>query len=260
MLEKTLSKKEARQAKIVDELHLFPQIKVQELVESLNVSPETIRRDLAALSKQGKISRTFGGAVSLSAAVPGISERQSLMIKERDQISEMATSLIRPNDLLMVGGGSTTMRFALKIAALKFPITIVTHSLPFATTVSKNPNVSVEILPGKLNASEGLTVGSNTINTIRKFSAHKAFVGASGVNESGLYALMEPGEIYSAMIDSAEKTYLLIDSSKYDATSLAQYQEWNPKLTVISDKGPSDNIMSAMQAASVDILLPKTPS
>ena len=256
MLEKSLPKKKVRQAKIVTELQVFPQMKVQELADRLGVSQETIRRDLAELAKQGKISRTFGGAVGLSNTVPGIDERKNLMIKERDLMSQIALALIEPNDLLMVGGGSTTMRLALAMSAIEFPVTVVTHSLPFATIASKNKYVSVELLPGNLNPDEGLTVGSNTLRAISKFSAHKAIVGASGVNEHGLYALLEPGEVYGAMIAAAERTYMFLDSTKFEATSLAQYGEWSPKMSLITDKRPNDRLRMALEKASVDILLP----
>lgn len=255
MLGKPLPKKKARQAKIVTELQIRPQMKVNELADRLDVSQETIRRDLAALAEQGKISRTFGGAVGISAMVPSVNERQALMIAERDRISEMAASLIEPHDLLMVGGGSTTLRFALRIAAIEFPITVVTHSIPFAMSVSKNKFVSVEILPGKLNPDEGLTCGSNTLAAIRKFSAHKAFVGASGLNERGLHALLEPGEVYAALIESAEKAYILVDSAKFGATALAQYRGWDAKLTLIADKLPDEGIRSALEKASVPIIV-----
>ena len=251
-----LPKKKARQAKILTELGIFPEMKVHELAARLDVSPETIRRDLAELAEQGQISRTFGGAVGLSNTVPGIDERKNLMIAERDRMSKAAVTMIKPNDVLMVGGGSTTMRFALALTNIEFPVTIVTHSLPFATSVSKNPRIEVELLPGRLIPGEGLTVGSNALRAINKFSAHKAIVGASGINDRGLYALIESGEVYAAMVDRAEETLLLIDSTKFGATALSQYREWSSKMTLITDRMPDDEIRSALAKASVPIVVP----
>ncbi|MBO6727784.1 MAG: hypothetical protein JJ911_19155 [Rhizobiaceae bacterium] len=68
--------------------------------------------------------------------------------------------------------------------------------------------------------------------------------------------LLEPGEVYAAMIAAAKTAYMFIDSSKFDATSLAQYGEWCPKMTLITDKLPGAHIQAALSAASVDILLP----
>ena len=255
MLEKPLPKKKARQAQILTELGIFPELRVHELSARLSVSQETIRRDLSELADQGKISRTFGGAVSLANTVPGIDERKNLMIAERDQMSKIAASLVEPNDLLMVGGGSTTMRFAMALVNLDFPITIVTHSLPFATSVSRNKQIEVELLPGKLIPEEGLTTGTNTLRAIDKLKAHKAIVGASGINERGLYALLEPGEVYAAMVKCAEKALLLIDSTKFGATALSQYGEWTSKMSLITDRLPDTMIQTAMEKASVPILL-----
>lgn len=252
---KPLPKKKARQIKILTELGIFPEMKVHELAERLRVSQETIRRDLAELAEQGQISRTFGGAVGLSNTVPGIDERKNLMIAERDRMSKVVVSSIRPNDVLMVGGGSTTMRLALALANIEFPITIVTHSLPFATSVSRNRRIEVELLPGRLNPGEGLTVGTNTLRAINRFSAHKAIVGASGINERGLYALLESGEVYAAMVERAEEALLLVDSTKFGTTALSQYSAWSPKMTLITDRMPDSDIRSALDRASVTVTI-----
>lgn len=236
------------------ELQLYPQIKVQELADRLGVSQETIRRDLAWLSQEGKLERTFGGAVGLYAPVPGISERRKLMIQERDRISDKAVSFIEPNDVIMVGGGSTTLRFALKLATITFPITVVTHSLPFAMHVGRNRNIQVETLPGRLVPEEGLTVGINTIYALQKFSAHKAFVGASGINEFGLHALLEPGEVYATIIGLAQRSFVLADSSKFGARALSRYHGWFPGLTLISDKSPDDPLLDALNSAGVSLV------
>jgi len=251
---KTSRKRQIRRGRILNELQLYPQIKVAELSKRLDVSLETIRRDLAALQKEGQLERTFGGAVSSAAAVPGIGERQHLMMDERDRISETAVSLIEPGDVVMVGGGSTTLRLALKMALLDFPVTVITHSVLFAISVGKNKNISVSLLPGLFNPDEGLTYGTSTINAIREFSAHKAFIGTSGVTEQGLYALLEPGEVYKAITETAQKTYVLADSSKYGALALSRYRKWSQDLTIISDALPGDDLAQILDRAGVQII------
>lgn len=248
-------KKLIRQGKILMELQLHPQIKVQELAERLGVSQETIRRDLAALSQEGKLERTFGGAVGLHAPVPGISERRKLMIQERDRISDKAVSFIEPNDVIMVGGGSTTLRFALKLAAINFPLTVVTHSLPLAMQMGRNRNIQVEMLPGRLVPDEGLTAGISTIYALQNFSAHKAFVGASGVNELGLHALLEPGEVYRTIISMAQKSFILADSSKFGAHALSRYQAWAPGMTLITDKLPEGDLYAALTEKQIPVVV-----
>ncbi|MCB2127696.1 MAG: DeoR/GlpR transcriptional regulator [Rhodobacteraceae bacterium] len=231
------------------ELLLHPQLKVHELADRLVVSQETIRRDLTALANEGRLERTFGGAVSIATTVPGINERRKLMVEERDRISACAAALIEPNDVIMVGGGSTTLRFALKLASLEFPFTVVTHSLPLAMTVGLNRNAHVELLPGRLNPDEGLTAGINAIYAMNSFSAHKAFVGASGINDLGLHALLEPGEVYRTMINAAQRSFVLADSSKFGARALSRYQNWAAGMTLITDTAPAPDLVAAIEAA-----------
>ena len=250
-----LPKKQLRQSKILTELQIFPQMTVHDLAGRLGVSQETIRRDLAQLDREGKVSRMFGGAVGMSTSVPGIEERKSIMVAERDKMSKVAMAMLEPNDVVMVGGGSTTIRLALALMNLNFPITVVTHSLPFATIVSKNKKIEVEMLPGRLIADEGLTIGTNTLRSISRLSAHKAIVGASGINSKGLYALLESGEVYGAMVECADQALLLIDSTKFGVTALSQYGSWQAKSTLITDKLPGDDILSALKSANAQIVV-----
>jgi uncharacterized small protein (DUF1192 family) len=101
IMEKPFPKKKARQIIILTELGIFPKMKVHELAQRLSVLQEAIRRDLTVLAEQGKISRSFGGAIGLSNTVPGIDERKNLMIAERDRMSKVVVSRIKPNYVLM---------------------------------------------------------------------------------------------------------------------------------------------------------------
>jgi DeoR/GlpR family transcriptional regulator of sugar metabolism len=147
------------------------------------------------------------------------------------------------------------MRLALALGSIEFPVMIVMHSLPFATSVSKNAQIKVKLLPGRLIPKERLTVGTNTLRAINKFSAHKAIVGASGINGRGLYELLESGEVYAAMIDRAEEALLLINSTKFGAAALSQYSSWSSKMTLITDRMPDNEIRSAVHKASVPIVI-----
>ena len=71
--------KGARQQRIVDTLTAVPSLRLNELVETLGVSGETIRRDLRELDERGLISRTYGGAVRTFVAEPALAERRRLM-------------------------------------------------------------------------------------------------------------------------------------------------------------------------------------
>ena len=91
--------KSDRQARIVAELRAAPTLRVNELAGLLDVSTETVRRDLAELDERGLINRTYGGAMRPIAFEPALAERESLMVAERERIAAAAVELVEPNDI-----------------------------------------------------------------------------------------------------------------------------------------------------------------
>ena len=120
--------KNDRQARIVAELRGTPTLRVNELADMLVVSTETVRRDLAELAERGLINRTYGGAMRPVSFEPALAERESLMVAERERIASAAVKLISSGDILMIGGGATTLQFARRVAVECNHLTIITHS------------------------------------------------------------------------------------------------------------------------------------
>jgi DNA-binding transcriptional regulator YhcF (GntR family) len=104
--------KSERQARIVSELRAAPALRVNDLADRLDVSTETVRRDFTELEERGLINRTYGGAMRPMSLEPALAEREQLMVAERERIASCAVQLVEDNDILMIGGGATTLHFA----------------------------------------------------------------------------------------------------------------------------------------------------
>ncbi len=247
--------KAGRQEQIVADLRLYPARRVNELAESLEVSTETIRRDLAELDQRGLINRTYGGAIRPVAYEPALTERQALMVDERERIAALAAAQIERNDILMIGGGATTLQFAGQAAAIQEPMTVITHAFSIAIALAVNPLITVLMLPGQYDGREGLIHGADTINALQHFRANKAVLGASGLTPEGPNdAAIGPGLIYGAMMRRSSQTFVLADHSKFDRPSLAVYGPWLPSVTLVSDQAPSGELAEALAEAGVRVL------
>jgi DeoR/GlpR family transcriptional regulator of sugar metabolism len=108
--------KSDRQARIVVELRTAPTLRVNELAALLDVSTETVRRDLAELDERGLINRTYSGATRPVSFEPALVEREKMMVAERERIAAAAVTLVEANDILMIGGGATATIFARRLA------------------------------------------------------------------------------------------------------------------------------------------------
>jgi len=248
--------KSGRQQQIVADLQLYPAMRVNELAERLGVSTETIRRDLSDLDGRGLISRTYGGAMRTVTHEPGLSEREALMISERLRIAAAAAQFVRPNDILMIGGGATTLHFARRIAALDMPMTVITHSFSIAVALAASSLIKVLMLPGQYDGREGLIHGADTVEQLQRFRANKAFLGASGLTVEGPNdAAMGPGLIYGMMMRRSSASFVLADHGKFDQPSLTVYGPWSPSITLISNAKPDGELLDALHEAQTELVV-----
>jgi DeoR/GlpR family transcriptional regulator of sugar metabolism len=252
--ESRLSKND-RQARIVAELRGTPTLRVNELAGLLTVSTETARRDLAELAERGLINRTYGGAMRPVSFEPALAERESLMVAERERIASAAVKLISSGDILMIGGGATTLQFARRVAVECNHLTIITHSFSIAMVLASNQTHKILMLPGQYDGREGLIHGAETIDALQRFRASKALLGASGITAEGPNdAGVGPGLIYGAMMRRASETIILADHTKFDRPSLSVYGEWSANMTLVSDLAPEGAVASALKQAHVKVV------
>jgi len=231
-------------------------MRVNELAKRLSVSTETIRRDLADLDARGLVRRTYGGAMRPIAYEPALTERQSLMIAEREQIAAVAAAQIDRNDILMIGGGATTLHFARLVVAIAEPLTVITHAFSIAMVLAANSLIKVLMLPGQYDGREGLIHGADAVDALQRFSANKAFLGASGLTSEGPNdAAMPPGLIYGAMMRRSSRTFVLADHSKFNQPSLTVYGPWSSSMTLISDAQPDGDLGHAILEAGASVVV-----
>ncbi len=247
--------KNDRQARIVAELRGTPTLRVNELADLLVVSTETVRRDLAELAERSLINRTYGGAMRPVSFEPALAEREGLMVAERERIASAAVKLISSGDILMIGGGATTLQFARRVAVECNHLTIITHSFSIAMVLASNPSHKILMLPGQYDGREGLIHGPETIDALQRFRASKAILGASGITAEGPNdAGVGPGLIYGAMMRRASETIILVDHTKFDRPSLSVYGEWSTNITLVSDQTPTDDVAAALKQAHVKVI------
>ena len=248
--------KSDRHSRIVAELRATPSLRVNELAGLLNVSTETIRRDLAELDERGLINRTYGGAMRPVAFEPALAEREKLMVEERERIAAAAVRLVEPNDILMIGGGATTTIFARRLAAERDHLTVITHAFSIAVALASNPFHKVLMLPGQYDSREGLIHGPDTIEALQRYRAGKAFLGASGLTSEGPSdAGAGPSLIYGTMMRRSNQTVVLADHTKFDRASLAVYGPWSEQLLLVTDREPGGELLSAIHQGGSQLIV-----
>lgn len=247
-------KKAARHKSIIDELTIHPSMRVSELASALNVTTETIRRDLEELAQQKLISRTYGGALLRQAVEPVLNERHKANLAERAAIGKKAAPLLKDAKVLMIGSGVTTVEVAKRIVYEMSNITVITHSFGVARVLSFNPTIKVIMAPGVYHAEESATHGSVTCQFLTNYTADWAILGASGLAPTGPSdALVDAADVYQQMIRQSTHNMIVADHSKFDRMATARYAKWNEIDHLITDQKPSGPLKKALSSEQVQI-------
>ncbi|MDT3381639.1 DeoR/GlpR family DNA-binding transcription regulator [Labrys portucalensis] len=248
--------KEVRQQRIIAQLSAAPTLRASELAAALGVSGETIRRDLLELHEQGLINRTYGGASRPFAHEPSRSDRRHVMIAEREAIAAAVSAMILPKEVLMLGGGTTTYHVARFLAARNRDITVITHDFAAAMALGTNPTIRVLFCAGRLHASEGYLLGSQTIASINGYEANRAIVGATGLGARGIYdADEEAGAVYAAMVQRAAEAIVVADHAKFDQLAVAICSRWDAIDRLVTDRQPQGSLAGGLKEAGTEVIV-----
>lgn len=252
MIEKL--RKSDRRARILDELRHFPHVRITNLAEKFDVTTETIRRDLDALSKEGLVDRAHGGASARPMGVqPPVGERRQEHVHERTRIGAAAASLVASGEVVMVDAGSTTAHFGRHLAYRDIDATVITNSYPVAGEVSADC-VRIVMCPGEYDPKEGSVYGGDAVDFLKRFHANKAFIGASGLSAEGFSDINRDAVwIKRTMMQRAEEAWLLVDSGKFDLKLFEVVAPLDALTGIVSDQAPTGSLKDAIDRAGLTL-------
>jgi len=228
-----------RQQKILQEVKRQRAIKVKELSKLFNVSEMTIRRDLEKLSRQGLIERVHGGVLSIdgTAFEPTFREKEIVNMEEKIKIGKKAASLVKENDTVCLGPGTTVMQIVKNLGEKR--ITALTNSLNIAFELSKIPNVRLFVIGGEVRSESYAMVGPETEDYLRRFYVDKFFVGVNGFTIEHGITIPNPSEaaVYREMIKLSRETIVVADHTKLGRVSFAKIADVECIDALITDSG-----------------------
>ncbi len=244
-----------RHAQIAALLRHEGTVRIATLAKTFAVTTETVRRDLDELAESGLLQRTYGGGASRSLTdEPGIGVRSRTHATERGMIARAAARMVEPGDALMIDCGSTTRSFAQMLAARELRLTVVTNCLGVAKALGADPHCRTILCCGDYVPGEDGVYGASAVDFIRRFKANKAFIGAGGVTREGVTDADSLGcAVKRAMIDNAERTVLLVDSSKYEAAQFERVCPLGDIDAMVSEARPPKPLAASLKSAGVHV-------
>lgn len=191
-------------------------VTTKKLVEDLNTSESTIRRDLVELEKIGKLTRVHGGAIRrrVHSEEESLDDKFLLNKNSKEKIAKRAADLVKDKDSIYLDGGSTTFEM---IKYLKGKdITVVTNGIYHIAELMKN-DIKAYILGGYIKKVTGVVLGAQSFENISQFSFDYAFMGANGIDIKKGYTTsdLEEAKLKRQAMALGQEVYILADKSKF---------------------------------------------
>ena len=244
---------EQRARAILQQLSQHQTVSVTDLCQTTGASEATIRRDLNALARQGKLVKIHGGATTpeeeeFLAREPDLATKQRYA-REKERIARYAAGLVGDDDVVFLDTGTTALHMAeyLKDSKALF----VTSSIDFAGRLSAHER-HVYVLGGTLKPGTVDMVGAEALDALRRYNFTKVFLGVSGISISQGFTTPDPEAAALKLIAAsrAQSVYVLADSSKFGRVTAATILPLE-RARIITDRMPDRKYLDSTSVIAV---------
>jgi DeoR family ulaG and ulaABCDEF operon transcriptional repressor len=237
-------------------------VSVADLVEILDASDATVRRDVNALADRGEIRRIRGGAEAVrprhEARLVGtpFALSRNIHVQQKRSIARAAAALIEDGDSIIISGGTTT--FALVELLTEHTLDILTNSIPIVTQLLATSRNRVTIPGGTIFREQNIVLSPFENDTIENFWGKKMFISGYGVNRFGLMEA-DPLIVQShiRLLRRTEKVIVMADSSKLQQRSSMIVAGLQQISTLITDEGANDQALLPFRDAGIEVIIVK---
>ena len=173
---------EERQAKILELLARDGKVLVKELAEIFSVTEDSIRKDLSALELDGKLKRTYGGAVSIEQKLQmtEANKRRISDVEAKRKIASAAFRLLRPNQLIYLDISTINIALAQMLEKSTARFRILTNMIDVLVMLARNHNIELFFAGGAINQSRDGFSDALNLEFISHFRPDISFIGTAG--------------------------------------------------------------------------------
>jgi len=235
--------KKERQAFILHQINLHNRVLSSSLCVEINVSEDTIRRDLQDLAEEGKVLKVHGGALSHSFNHTSFPSTNVYSHTEKKIIGNKAAKLVENGMFVLTTGGTTIVELARSLPA-QLKATFVSGSIPVILEYMHHPLIDVIVIGDRVSKNSKLTFGGEAISKIKQIKSDLCFLGVNGIDM--VHGITDNDwdvvQIKQAMIESTQKVVCLSIAEKINSCQPIQVCRIN-KIDILITELPPDNPM-----------------
>jgi DeoR family fructose operon transcriptional repressor len=246
-----------RQKEILRLARVNGRVDVMALAAELDVTTETVRRDLSVLERAGVLRRVHGGAIPVERLgfEPALAARDAVMVAEKERIAKAALAEVPEEGVILLDAGSTTTRLA-DVLPTDRDLTVVVNSPPLATRLATRTHLSVIILGGRVRGRTLAAVDDWGWQPLRQMCIDVAFMATNGYSfERGL-TTPDPAEaaMKREMMAAARRVVLLADHTKFGNDYFACFGALADVDVVVTDSGLEESLVGEIAGAGPRVL------
>lgn len=240
-------------------------VQVSDLSQRFSVSAVTIRNDLAALEKQGIVTRAYGGAYLQDNVVRptehSVTDKNLHHQNIKQKIAQAAIEFIDSGDTVILDSGTTTCQIAEAMQDFT-DLVVMTNGLNIANTLFPAEGVEVMLVGGELRRKSMSFFGAQAETLLDNYHFNKLFLGVDGFNlERGITTHNEKeARLNRKMCEIADEIIVVTDSSKFGKVSLHKIIESSRIDKLITDSGIPDNYLQGLKKLGIPVILVWTPN
>jgi DeoR family transcriptional regulator, glycerol-3-phosphate regulon repressor len=252
-----------RQIKLLDVVRAHGSVSVEQLSDALDVTLQTVRRDVQRLAEAGLLTRFHGGVRVPSSTVENIAHRQreSLNAEGKARIARAVAAQV-PNDCSLILNIGTTTEAVAKALLHHKGLRVITNNLNVAAILCGNPDCEVIVAGGVVRARDRGIVGEAAVDFIKQFRVDIAVIGISGVEADGTLRDFDYREVKVAqtIMAAAREVWVAADSSKFNRPAMVEMARLSQIDRLFTDAPPPEPFPALLLEADVrcDIASPQT--
>lgn len=246
-----------RQRRLLEHVRQRVTVSVEDLAQHLDVTPQTVRRDVKQMEEAKLLARYHGG-VGLPSSVENIdySQRQVLNIDAKRRIAAAVAQRVPPGCSLLINIGTTTEEVA-RALAHHHGLHVVTNNLNVAAILCDNPDCEVILAGGVVRGRDRGIVGEATIDFIRQFKVDIGIIGISSIEPDGTLRDFDPREVKvaQAIIDQSREVWLVADADKFSRQALVRMAHLSQIDMLFTDVRPPEALTKVLKEAQVKLVI-----
>ena len=245
--------KEERLDFIINRLKSNQSVKLGQLSEALDVSEDTIRRDIEGLARNGLLTKVRGGAVPHSPNAHSFHERIHISENIKLTIAQKAIPLIKPGDAILLDGGTTTYALA---GLLDMPLTVITNNIPVAALLAGRKNMEVILTGGRILPDSQVTAGAYAISLLEQSHVDICFLGICSLHHEIAVTSMDyfECEMKRAMVSCSDRIVALTGHDKIGTSEAYKICSIDLLDTIVTEINAENEIFEPYRQRNIQIL------